>query len=247
VVSGDTLRAINIGGEYFGLIESVTGSTINVRTLSGGTYTQYSFAGAGEEIILLRITGLTETAVNIGVGNGIFTSKTGNNIQLRSISGGTNITATVNGSTIVIDNDLIPSGVDGSVQFVTGGQFDSDTNFIFNKTTDILTVPTIDIQSGLTINSVVVSSNVTLSNVDGVVYVNTTSPRTIILPPTPRNNQIHIIKDYTGNSSTNTMTIDGNSKNIDGDTTADINSNYASIMVQYNAQLDTWFIIGGIV
>ena len=70
---------------------------------------------------------------------------------------------------------------------------------------------------------------------DCIVYIDTSSARTINLPNVPTDGRIFILKDATGNAFTNNITITtpGGVVTIDGVTSTTIAANYGSIMVQF--------------
>ena len=79
------------------------------------------------------------------------------------------------------------------------------------------------------------TANYTATNDDNIIYVDSTGGIfTITLPATPLTNKILSIIDSTGQCNTNNVTIDGNGKNIIGNTTALMNSNYLSLDLVYN-------------
>lgn len=63
----------------------------------------------------------------------------------------------------------------------------------------------------------------------------------VTLPATPSTGQKVDIKDSTGNSPTNNITINGNGKNIDGQATFLINVSYGSVTLMYNGA--EWSIV----
>ena len=65
---------------------------------------------------------------------------------------------------------------------------------------------------------------------------------TIDLPPAPDEGYFFYIKDN-GNAGTNNITIDGNGKLIESDTTANITINYNYIELIYCSTNDKWFIL----
>jgi len=70
---------------------------------------------------------------------------------------------------------------------------------------------------------------------DEFVIVTTNSAAfTVTLPSSPTTGDTYEIKDGVGNAATNNITIDGNSKNIDGSSTYNLNVNYGAILVAYN-------------
>jgi hypothetical protein len=69
---------------------------------------------------------------------------------------------------------------------------------------------------------------------DYLIMVNTSVSRQIYLPPNPIEGDVYQIKDKTGSANPNTITINGNGHNIDGNATYLINTNYASALFVYS-------------
>lgn len=65
----------------------------------------------------------------------------------------------------------------------------------------------------------------------------------IMLPSAPNDGQFHWIKDALGTAETAGVVIDGNGKNIDGETTYTITANYEAVNVVYMASFDEWFLV----
>jgi hypothetical protein len=94
-----------------------------------------SYAASGSSITINSTSGAeTNTASNVGVGTGIFSGKSGTDLQFYSISGGTNVDVTLNNNTLVIDSTASGSAltvkeVDGSptVNDVTTIEFTNGT------------------------------------------------------------------------------------------------------------------------
>ena len=94
-------------------------------------------------------------------------------------------------------------------------------------------------------SSSIVTSNTTLSSSNDIVYVdNSGSTVTITLPVSPIGNKGYTIKDIGGNANVNAITIDGNGKLIDGNSSIIIESDYAGFNLDYNATKDAWYVIG---
>ena len=106
----------------------VTGGTLNgnsievgrtdtpsILTLSGGSNVTITNPLTDVFLIESTDTGEINTASNVGVGTGIFSGKSGTDLQFYSLSGGSNVTLSLNNDTIVID------GIDvSSLGTVTG-------------------------------------------------------------------------------------------------------------------------------
>lgn len=83
-------------------------------------------------------------------------------------------------------------------------------------------------------NAVSTSSNYTLCDYD---FVNASNGITLALPEYPQENSIVIIRNSDGEQ----LTIDGNGKNINGDTDAIFRSKGSSVVIQYFIDSDEWF------
>ena len=89
--------------------------------------------------------------------------------------------------------------------------------------------------SGLAVSTLGVSSSpVTITKTQVLVYVDTSSARTVNLPAAPDVGEIHIIKDDTGGAAANNITVQGNGANIDGAASITIAVNRASRMLVYS-------------
>jgi hypothetical protein len=101
--------------------------------------------------------------------------------------------------------------------------------------------------TGLTGNKYAIritSTNITLLNSDYVILVTTTGgTRTITLPSSPLNGQAYKIKDSGGNAATNNITISGNGKNIEGSSTATINTAFGGVEIVFSTTLNQWYIL----
>ena len=66
--------------------------------------------------LTIQERGETNTAANIGTGDGdVYASKTGAQLQFRTIAGGTNITVSTDGNNVVVDNDMDFGAIDTSL------------------------------------------------------------------------------------------------------------------------------------
>lgn len=80
----------------------------------------------------------------------------------------------------------------------------------------------------------IVTSSVTLDNSDGWVEITPAAAFTVKLPASPTKGFIKKFTDVTGITSTYAVTVDGNGKNIEGESTYIINSNYEHPFFRYN-------------
>jgi len=136
---------------------------------------------------------------------------------------------------LTVDNSL--GGSAGVISLATNGQ----------KVAETTPDGTFSLPLGFRLNNARTSSDSTLLETDAIIIVTPSgtpgSPITITLPTAPVQNQYYVIKDGTGNSVTNNITIDGNGNNIDGAGTHVINTAFASVTLTYNATLSLWSII----
>lgn len=83
----------------------------------------------------------------------------------------------------------------------------------------------------------------TVLETDYVVFVNTTSARSVILDTSAVNAQMVTIKDRTGSAATNNITITATVGTIDGAASYIINSDFGSVTVVNDAVSTNWVII----
>lgn len=76
---------------------------------------------------------------------------------------------------------------------------------------------------------------------DGVILVDTSSPRTIIPAGSPVVGQIYTIKDSVGSAGSNNITITPSGNNIDGAASYVINVNFASVNIVYSGT--QWLVV----
>lgn len=76
---------------------------------------------------------------------------------------------------------------------------------------------------------------------DAMILVDTTSAHTVVPQASPATGQRHIIKDATGTAATNHITVTPSGKNIDGNASFTIDSNYGSITIVYSGT--QWLVI----
>jgi hypothetical protein len=68
---------------------------------------------------------------------------------------------------------------------------------------------------------------------DDMLAINASSAYTITLPANPELGDTYTFKDINGTTATNNIIISGNSNNIDGISTATMNTNFASLIITY--------------
>jgi hypothetical protein len=94
----------------------------------------------------------------------------------------------------------------------------------------------------------VISANTITTSTDHLLLVTTASSGlTVTLRSTPEDGESLIIKDRSGNANVRNITILGNGKNIDGSSSAIINTNYGAARLAYSSVADAWFSIGMVI
>ena len=98
------------------------------------------------------------------------------------------------------------------------------------------------ITSKAVVFNISVDTTITNEEIDIIVVNTTVGSVTLTLPAVPDEGLFFYIKD-TGNAGTNSITIDGNGKNIDAGTSFVINTNYDYTKIFYCLVNDKWFIL----
>jgi hypothetical protein len=144
-VSGATFLTNGLTGQTFSFNSGNT-TSLSSTTISGGTI----YSGSTNLYNIFSPVGLAgeiNTASNLGLGTGIFTQKSGFDLQFKSLSAGTNISLSNDSNTIVITSTGGPAGsttyIQPGLNTYTGG---TSTN------------PTVNV-SALTINTLISSGN----------------------------------------------------------------------------------------
>lgn len=105
-----------------------------------------------------------------------------------------------------------------------------------NGTTNAWTAPAnTKIQS---LQTIVITASYTVnsgSTPDCIILCNASTPITVSLPSSPNVGDTYYVKDKSGNASTNNITVSGNGKNIDGNSTYPINRNYESASFTFDS------------
>ena len=115
--------------------------------------------------------GEVNTASNVGVGQGIFSGKTGVDLQFYSLSGGSNTTLTLNNNTIVIDTTGGTSRTEATSQTTNATPITGDTiDSITDNATNIIEVFVKAYQSSAT-NWGVWKRTLTVTKVSGTVTI----------------------------------------------------------------------------
>lgn len=143
---------VNIGSGA-GIVSGLVGSSWQMRSIVAGsnvTVTQ----NANDVTIAASAPGETNTASNLGAGNGVFASKSGVDLRFKSLVAGTNITLTPTGNDITI---AATSGVAGETNTI------SSTGATGNS----LVQTTSKVGVDLRVRGLIAGSNVTITNSGG--------------------------------------------------------------------------------
>ena len=204
------------------------------------------------------VTGLTSGGITT-VNNGL--TKNGTNVRLGgALTGNTNLTGAYDLSFSHTNINLtgavcVTGALDTSTTARIGGALTLSSVAAGSSSTDDVMVITsggvVRKVSGNTLGennnnyaTTAITSGVTLTSIQYTVLANTTGGTiTITLPASPADGQAYKIKDAGGDALSNNINIAGNGKNIDGSSTATINTDYGAIEIVYDSGLDEWYIL----
>jgi hypothetical protein len=99
-----------------------------------------------------------------------------------------------------------------------------------------------DLSNVLADVAIVTTSPTLISMLNSVVVVTRNSPTVLNLPSDPSSGKMIKIKDGNGNAAVHNITIQGNGKLIDGESSLVINVNYSGVSLVYNGS--QWNVIG---
>ena len=109
------------------------------------------------------------------------------------------------------------------------------------------------LQNGVVHSIQIISSNLTITSTTGstgghsyMIGVDTSSSAiTVTLPSdsSRTNGRVYYIFDSVGSANTNNITINGNSKNISGNSTFVITSKYNAVTVVYSSSSNQWLVV----
>jgi uncharacterized delta-60 repeat protein len=214
---------IVLGGTLTGDTTIVrTGSTISLGDLNNGETAIQIFDGG----ILIKETGNAPDSNYINLtayhGGSLITESNNININFRN-------------SAIFGDESSNHNGLQYADNYSTG--FTKYSLVDKNYVTGLTSAPNVGIIS--------ISANTLLALTNYLILIDTsTSGLTITLPASPTDGKVFKIKDKSGNALTNNITINGNSYNIDGSSTALINTNYGHVELTFSVADNQWFVTG---
>lgn len=212
------VNTVNDASEI-GYVNTTSGlAAVNVQTAIDEVEGRVDSA---ESSISTNATNISTNAGNIATNTGNISTNTGN-IATNTSDIATNASAiSTNAGNISTNTTNIATNTDN---------ISTNTGNIATNTSDISSLQT-TVGNTLAVNSIVsVVSNVTLTN-KAVHLVSTASPRTLTLPPASTDIYI-VIKDVTGQASTDNITIITQlGQDIDISSTAIVNSDFESITI----------------
>jgi hypothetical protein len=247
-------KSTNSGG---GVVDSVTGTNgVTASPTTGNVVV----SGVPATTTTLGVASFNGTQFSVTAGAVSLLSSA----YVASITAGANInlTGTANNPIINVDNQLLqPSGTAGAPSYSFSA--DPTTGYYYIASgpelalsvagANVMTIGSFNaiinpgtifnnqvwIQGGIQVNYTNPSSYPysAVSGTDYYISVNTASTaNTINLPNAPKTNEIFVVKDRSGNASTNniTVTTPGGAVLFDGSTSFVIDSNYGSIQVIFN-------------
>ena len=220
------LGAVSFGGSSCG--------TQSFATPKGNAIGNYSFAGGGSALGIPNACA-AQSFLWGSAGGGGSTIETGNTgAALFSGAQGITLTGSSYQDTLVSNKFAIWSSPD------TGSA--ADPVLVWDSSDK--KVKQIDAANlGEDNNSYAITgiTSATLTASEYVVLVQTSgATQTVTLPSSPADGQAFKIKDR-GNALTNNITISGNGNNIDGSSTATINTDYGALELVYSSDADEWF------
>ena len=136
------------------------------------------------------------------------------------------------------------TNLDSSISFYVSGTTDGNNNAVFDGNV-VMNGTTLQASAQRVSTTVASSFPYTVAEGDYVILVEGTgSPRTIDLPAKANHaGRVLIIKDATGNASSNNIEIDPNgSETIDGTSTKLMNGNKSSLTIVCGS--DQWYVLG---
>lgn len=229
VDNGTLLISGNTDSSAFNVQFENTGTTIQTKIQSSNAFAQFQSIDFNTLFRLSQIRCEPLQAVlanqNTNTGEVVSISTSVDNFvinDLRTGSTQTGIKYNANYSANFVNRSLVDKGyVLSVVSGITGGSFSQN---VYGA-------------------KVVITASTTLNSTNFVVFCNSTiGGFTVTLPSSPVDGQVYKIKD-TSSGFTHNVIVNGNGKNIDGSSTATINTNYGGIEVCYDSALNAWFIM----
>jgi hypothetical protein len=238
------------GGTITGATNGLSVNGANIKL--GGTLT-------GSTKINTNFSSFIVGANDVNNGAAIFTD--GTQVVLQNYLSGTGSSVIVNQNQISVDSGYVRSSYD--VTGVTtsfdsgftpitildryGIRYSADYSANFTPRSLVDKAYVTGLTSSLTQNiynqKVVISANTVLSTLNFIVLVDSSvSGLTITLPSSPVDGQVYKIKDV-ADAFTNNVTINGNGKNIDGNSSVLINTQRGGVEICYDALINEWIIL----
>lgn len=218
--TGSNNTAIGVGslGHYLGDNNTAVGYLACRDTTGVGN------TAVGHISLVINTSGIDNTAVGF---QSLSNLLTGNSNTVLGYNSGSSYTGSESGNLLI--NNV---GVIG----------DSNITRIGTSQTDFYPIGILHTNSGRTVNLTTPGAYpYTTLTTDDVILVDSSSSRTIVPLGSPINGTRYIIKDNVGSAGTNNITVTPSGKNIDGQASFIINTNYGSITIVYNGS--EWSVI----
>jgi hypothetical protein len=163
--------------------------------------------------LTINSTGLSNSLGNCSI-NGQTSVGTGATLYLANCTSGNSVSTAITGLGTIVYSGLCFSG----------------SNSLIDTTNQI---PHVQSNDAIAIKAPGAYPYTTVAQ-DALIIVDTSEARTIIPMANPATGQRHVIKDNVGSAAANPITITPSGKNIDGASSFNLNSNWASITITYN-------------
>ena len=202
---------------------TVTGANNGLHATSttvslGGALTGNTTIGGGAYTLNVSgITAFNACATNIGLTGAVCVTGVLNTTTTATIGG--NLTLSTVGAGSASD-DVLTVTAGGVVQKISSSALGEDNN---RWTVEVVT------------------TNITLPTTGYTILVS--GATSLTLPAAPANGAAYKIKDAAGTALSSPITVNGNGNNIDGNSTALINTDYGSLALVYSSAIDEWFSV----
>lgn len=159
----------------------------------------------------------------------------------------------VAGNTYVNANNQIQLAITGNTKLTINNagviEYSSDVSDSYTNRSLVDKEYVDSVAGGSSFSIVEISASTTGTTTNNLLVVanSSSSPFSYYLPSSPINKQQIKIKDVSGNALINNVTVNGNGKNIDDDSTATIDTDYGCIEFTFIQSLNKWLITSFVV
>lgn len=241
--SGTVSNSVIIGGDNLTATESNTVYVENLN-VAGNFNLGGTFSGLGLPSVLSEDNSTGANDIEMGSGTSLKSSNGGSFISLDYLNNADRLYMGQTGSYLDLNNGN--SGLVGT--HTTSLRVNGSNQLSINSSTATLITSTFRLSGNLDIggsvekNTNFVSGSYSVSSSDNIIFCNTSSGAVDVTLPTPSRGREIVIKDWSGSSSTNNITIDTPlAGQIDGSATLTLNTNYESVTLVSDG--NNWSII----